>query len=737
MADYINKIRTTEGDKPVNYEALANKPNSLPNPNKIKFTGSVVAEYDGSSEVTVNIPNGASEEQAAQIQTNTNDISELKNKTSELKGDLDYLNDDINDIINNNKEKVNEISFVFVERTENGLTLKQNEDGTISLTGTATTSHDFPLTNSIYGLGNKTVIFYGEAESVYLYENNVGAIRINDSLGYFKNGNTFVIPDATSYKLVIWIEKDKTYNQTISFKLYEGNNVSRNKNDIADYNNKLDTNLNNINKSLSCEDLISESDNLLTDSIFNNAVDGLTKNGIEFNFKNAFVDTYLTNIFNEFTLEKGEYSLLIASENKLSNALYFTIQDENLTTSINIYLSGDTNLNAVHFTLKHSVTFVRCGFFGYVTSYHLTGKIRLALVKGNADKFSYKINEEINLINTNVNLLKNKIDSVNDCLFYDDFTTEKLDETKWVIRVNGENYDTINNELQIYTKDNVYLENGNLVLHAHRVTPGDNTQWTSGKIDTEGLFAFGPYTRVECRAKFDNAIGGWPAIWSFGSRYHEFGVVSQWPNGGEIDIIEQVNKENTCHSSVHYPNGSGGIHSVTNNVACKTTDWHTYWCENDGNRITIGFDDTTVLSEPITTFTVNGYNPFIGEHCSQKVVLNLAVGGNFPGNPTDDTPDDFYAYFDYVKVIPLKKTSKMHYLEVTNKISEMNVGDEHKLLVLTDETVSDTTLIFVSTNEDVAKVSNNGIIKAISSGKCKIYIKSNGSAFERMDVVVN
>lgn len=90
MADYINKIRTTEGDKPVNYEALANKPNSLPNPNKIKFTGSVVAEYDGSSEVTVNIQNGASEEQAAQIQTNTNDISELKNKTSELKSDLSY-----------------------------------------------------------------------------------------------------------------------------------------------------------------------------------------------------------------------------------------------------------------------------------------------------------------------------------------------------------------------------------------------------------------------------------------------------------------------------------------------------------------------------------------------------------------------------------------------------------------------------------------------------------------------
>ena len=107
MADYIKKIRTTTGDKEIDYEALANKPNSLPNPNKIKFTGSVVAEYDGSSEVTVDIPNGASEEQirnsvneyldehpvtsgateeqATQIQTNTNNISELKK-------DLGYSN---------------------------------------------------------------------------------------------------------------------------------------------------------------------------------------------------------------------------------------------------------------------------------------------------------------------------------------------------------------------------------------------------------------------------------------------------------------------------------------------------------------------------------------------------------------------------------------------------------------------------------------------------------------------
>lgn len=105
MADYINKIRTTEGDKPVNYEALANKPNSLPNPNKIKFTGSVVAEYDGSSEVTVDIPSGASEEQAAQIQTNTNDISELK-------GDLESI-------------EPTQINQNFVENILNGAVLHE------------------------------------------------------------------------------------------------------------------------------------------------------------------------------------------------------------------------------------------------------------------------------------------------------------------------------------------------------------------------------------------------------------------------------------------------------------------------------------------------------------------------------------------------------------------------------------------------------------------------------------
>ena len=83
------KLSELENDS--GYAKTTDIPDKLPNPQKLTFAGAVTAEYDGSSEVTVDILNGASEEQTAQIQTNTNDISELKNKTSELKSDLRTL----------------------------------------------------------------------------------------------------------------------------------------------------------------------------------------------------------------------------------------------------------------------------------------------------------------------------------------------------------------------------------------------------------------------------------------------------------------------------------------------------------------------------------------------------------------------------------------------------------------------------------------------------------------------
>lgn len=202
MADYINKIRTTEGDKPVNYEALANKPNSLPNPNKIKFTGSVVAEYDGNSEVTVNIPNGASEEQAAQIQTNTNDISELKNKTSELKGDkVNYLDIENNTVFNYSTASNNYETYHFIKdhiykicnkSTTASFKLKSivsSVDHTIIETiGTVLAGE-----NLYFSCGNK-------ADGVYIYVNkaDTAICQIIDMTSIIKRLDTHVY-DVTRY----------------------------------------------------------------------------------------------------------------------------------------------------------------------------------------------------------------------------------------------------------------------------------------------------------------------------------------------------------------------------------------------------------------------------------------------------------------------------------------------------------------------------------------------------------
>ena len=661
--------------------------------------------------------------------------AEYQTELSELKGDLDNLNDDISDIINNNKEKVNEIPFVFINKTVSGITIKQNEDGTISLTGTATNSFDLPLSNEIYGLGNKTVVFYGEALGVYLYETGVGAIRINDNLKYFSDGNSFVIPEKSSYKLARWIEKGVTYNQTISFKLYDGNNVSRNKNDIADYNEKLDKNFNNINKSLSCEDLISESDNLLTDSIFNNAVDGLTKNGIEFNFNNAVVDTFITNIFNEFTLEKGEYSLLIASENKLSNNLYFAIQDENTTTNIYISPKSGTNLNAVHFSLKDSVTFVNCGFFGNTTSYHLTGKIKLALIKGNVDRFSYKINDEIELLKSEINGLENEI------IFYDDFNNPYLNKNVWCIETG--NVRNIGIEDEYYREENVSIENGCLKITAKK-EEFEGKQFTSGAVQSIKGFQFGMNTRVTAKIKLENfGDGGWPAFWSYGGQINY--KRQTWPVNGEIDIFELWKQSGSGYATtaLHYGVNNSSVYSDIN-LKYFDDNWHIWSMEWIENSISVYCDDELVYTfNTAETLDNNGYSCFNDKAVNHRLIFNIAIDKNkLSGN----TPDEMYMYVDYVKVEAIN-FKKSNYLQFESSNITCNVGDEIIVIALPDVECSDKTVLWYIEDETVIEhkykqfdnnaYSNYGTFIAMKSGTTSITVKDKYGNCDTCKITVN
>ena len=679
---------------------------------------------------------GATSEQAEQIQDNTNKIYELK-------GDLDKCNNDIQDIITNNKEKVNANPFVIDDKSENGVTISKNDDGTYTLTGTATKDFDFLISVYIYGLGDKTYTYYGQHKGIvlYLYDNVSGAIKINDTLDYFVDGKTITIPKKSSYALTIWITKDKTYDVTFSFELYEGD-VSRHKNDIVDFNNKLDKrfcdvnkSINYIKKSLSCESLIDGTDNLLTDSVFNGALAGLTKNGIEFNFNDAVIGTFITNIFKEFTLTKGEYSLLIGSDKKLSNNLYFSLQTLDTSTNIGINLNSGTNLSVKHFNLENDVTLSNCGFFGYTTSYRLTGKIRLALIKGNVDGFSYKINDEIELLKSEVNELENEI------IFYDDFNNPYLNKKVWCMEIGTTRNRDI--EEEYYREENVSVENGCLKITAKK-EEFEGKQWTSGSVQSIKGLQFGMNTRITAKIKLENCgDGAWPAFWSYGGQLNY--KRQTWPENGEIDIFElwKSNGSGYATTTLHF---GGPNHSVYSDINLKYFDenWHTWVMEWIENSINIYCDDELVHTfNTSETLDTNGYSCFNDKGVNQRLVFNIAIDKN---KLSDNAPNEMYMYVDYVKVesIGFKKSN---YLQFESNNITCNVGDEIVLVALPDVECSDKTVLWKVKDEtviehkykqfDYISYGYYGTFIALKSGNTSLTVKDKYGNSDTCTITVN
>jgi beta-glucanase (GH16 family) len=126
------------------------------------------------------------------------------------------------------------------------------------------------------------------------------------------------------------------------------------------------------------------------------------------------------------------------------------------------------------------------------------------------------------------------------------------DATKWTYDL-GNNNGWGNRELETYSNDpvNAHMDGkGNLVIHAERTASGG---YTSARIKTQGLFAAGP-GRVEARIKIPQGKGLWPAFWMLGNTFD----TRNWPQCGEIDIMESIGKEPSLnHGSLHGPGYSG------------------------------------------------------------------------------------------------------------------------------------------------------------------------------------
>lgn len=223
--------------------------------------------------------------------------------------------------------------------------------------------------------------------------------------------------------------------------------------------------------------------------------------------------------------------------------------------------------------------------------------------------------------------------------------------SRWAFDLGGGGWG--NEELQTYTarRENSRIEQGQLVIEARRerfTGPDQRTRdFTSARLKTLGKFSF-TYGRVEARIQIPRGKGLWPAFWTLGTNLN---VVS-WPKCGEIDILENVGREPTkVHGTVHGPGYSAGDGPTRSyqlpSGAAFAEAFHVYAVEWDPQQIRWFVDDTPYFTLTPAQLPAGTRWVFDQPHF---LLLNLAVGGRWPGPPDETTPFPQTMKVDYVHV---------------------------------------------------------------------------------------
>lgn len=266
----------------------------------------------------------------------------------------------------------------------------------------------------------------------------------------------------------------------------------------------------------------------------------------------------------------------------------------------------------------------------------------------------------------------------------DEFDGNSLNTNVWSHNIGTGSSGWGNNELQYYTnsENNLQISNGTLKIIA-RNEPTNGSNFSSARIITNNIFEF-QYGRVEARIKVPMGQGIWPAFWMLGANFESVG----WPLCGEIDIMEHVNNENVVHGTMHWLNNT---HTYRGSTVPFTPDsFHLYGI---------------VWNEQRVVFTLNNHPyfqiPFSSSNNTQQIfqkpfffLLNIAVGGNWPGSPDASTVFPATMEVDYIRIYQNDVTSvKSNYNAIQPIIypnpfqNELNVSknnslDFHQLKVL-------------------------------------------------------
>jgi beta-glucanase (GH16 family) len=237
-------------------------------------------------------------------------------------------------------------------------------------------------------------------------------------------------------------------------------------------------------------------------------------------------------------------------------------------------------------------------------------------------------------------------------LWSDEFDGDTLDETIWTREVREPGW--TNNELQEYTTsdENIFVSDGHLVLKAVKSEVNGSDYYTSGKVNSQNKADF-QYGKVVVSAKVPEGQGLWPAIWMMPQDESYYG---QWPKCGEIDIMEVLcNDTTTSYSTIHY----GEPHAeqqgtLTLDEGSFASEFHEYSVEWEPGEMRFYTDGILVLTvnDWFTAEPGQDDKPYPAPFDQPFFVqMNLAVGGDWPGNP-DETTDFENAEFqiDYVRV---------------------------------------------------------------------------------------
>jgi beta-glucanase (GH16 family) len=224
------------------------------------------------------------------------------------------------------------------------------------------------------------------------------------------------------------------------------------------------------------------------------------------------------------------------------------------------------------------------------------------------------------------------------------------DPAKWVFDLGGGGWG--NNELQTYTdrRENAVIRDGMLVIRAARETftgvDGTPRGYTSARMKTLGRFTQ-TYGRFEARMQIPRGQGIWPAFWMLGEDIETVG----WPGCGEIDIMENIGREPTLvHGTLHGP-GYSGAKGIGGSYASPdgrpfADDFHIFGIEWEPNAIRWSVDGVVYQTRTPADLRDARWvfdHPFF-------MLLNVAVGGNWPGNPDATTEFPQELVVDWMRV---------------------------------------------------------------------------------------